>query len=251
MGGAVSAAEALGRGDMGAALMFAAGSVVSMSRGTSVCGKGMFVANLQRGMHVVQGIADLEQADALFASGDIIGGLLGLASAGVNAWRFGQACFAGHMKIMARGAWGCGWRRIDQITTDDEVLSRDESKRNGPLVWKKVEEVFERFAPIDHLHAGGQVIATTGEHPFHEYTRGWTAVNTLESGDQLATMAGDWASVEEVYETGEFAKVYNLRVADFHTYFVGDVAWGFGVWAHNAYKLTDEQKDAYAGPART
>ena len=28
--------------------------------------------------------------------------------------------------------------------------------------------------------------------------------------------------------------VYNLRVADWHTYFVGCDEWGFSVWAHNA-----------------
>jgi hypothetical protein len=28
--------------------------------------------------------------------------------------------------------------------------------------------------------------------------------------------------------------VYNLRVADFHTYFVGSSLWGFDVWVHNA-----------------
>jgi hypothetical protein len=29
--------------------------------------------------------------------------------------------------------------------------------------------------------------------------------------------------------------VYNLRVADHHTYFVGDDDWGWAAWAHNAY----------------
>jgi hypothetical protein len=29
--------------------------------------------------------------------------------------------------------------------------------------------------------------------------------------------------------------VYNLRIADHHTYFVGDDWRGFGTWAHNAY----------------
>ena len=28
--------------------------------------------------------------------------------------------------------------------------------------------------------------------------------------------------------------VYNLRIADYHTYFVGSRDWGFSVWAHNA-----------------
>jgi hypothetical protein len=31
--------------------------------------------------------------------------------------------------------------------------------------------------------------------------------------------------------------VYNLRVAEDHTYFVGEAAWGFSVWVHNAYDV--------------
>ena len=30
-----------------------------------------------------------------------------------------------------------------------------------------------------------------------------------------------------------FATVYNFRVAEWHTYFVGAIEWGFSVWAHN------------------
>jgi hypothetical protein len=40
--------------------------------------------------------------------------------------------------------------------------------------------------------------------------------------------------VQEVFNNGEVTTVYNLRVADYHTYFVGSMAWGFSVWAHNA-----------------
>ena len=47
-------------------------------------------------------------------------------------------------------------------------------------------------------------------------------------------LGGEWLPVEEVEDTGRFAKVYNFRVADWHTYFVGDSSWGFSVWAHNA-----------------
>src|SRR5581483_3096131 len=35
--------------------------------------------------------------------------------------------------------------------------------------------------------------------------------------------------------------VYNLRVADYHTYFVGAPEWGFAVWAHNEYSRGVEQ----------
>jgi hypothetical protein len=38
--------------------------------------------------------------------------------------------------------------------------------------------------------------------------------------------------------------VYNCRVAEYHTYFVGDATWGWSVWAHNA--CTIEQARAAA-----
>jgi hypothetical protein len=41
-------------------------------------------------------------------------------------------------------------------------------------------------------------------------------------------------TVEAVTDLHEVATVYNLRVAEYHTYFVGSRAWGFSVWAHNA-----------------
>ena len=40
--------------------------------------------------------------------------------------------------------------------------------------------------------------------------------------------------VEEAFDTGEWEVAYNLRVADHHTYFVGEEHWGFAAWAHNA-----------------
>lgn len=41
--------------------------------------------------------------------------------------------------------------------------------------------------------------------------------------------------VEEVIATDRHETVYNVRVAEDHTYFVGDEDWGFSVWVHNAY----------------
>lgn len=36
-----------------------------------------------------------------------------------------------------------------------------------------------------HLHVGGQVIRTTGEHPFFAYNKGWVNANQLALGDYL------------------------------------------------------------------
>jgi len=78
------------------------------------------------------------------------------------------------------------------------------------------------------------LIRTTPEHPFFVHNKGWTAAGALVAGDWISTATG-WVPVEEVYDTGEYETVYNLRVADHHTYFVGEEAWGFAVWAHNVY----------------
>jgi hypothetical protein len=114
------------------------------------------------------------------------------------------------------------------------VWARDESNPAAPVGLKVIEEVFVRTAQIIHLHVGGQVIKTTSEHPFYVYNKGWTRAGDLKPGDRLSSHDGQWVAVEEVFDTGEYATVYNLRVADWHTYFVGDEAWGFSLWAHNA-----------------
>ena len=44
-----------------------------------------------------------------------------------------------------------------------------------------------------------------------------------------------WVILERARDTGEYQCVYNLRVADYNTYFVGSGAWNFSVWAHNSY----------------
>jgi hypothetical protein len=113
------------------------------------------------------------------------------------------------------------------------VLSRDESDPAGVPVWKAVEARFERTGCILHLHVSGEVIRTTPEHPFYVEGEGWKQAGALAAGDRLATLSGEWVAVEEAFDTQEWATVYNLRVADYHTYFVGDEHWGWAAWAHN------------------
>ena len=77
------------------------------------------------------------------------------------------------------------------------------------------------------------VIRTTAEHPFYVDGRGWVTCNELRLGDRLLTEDGTTQVVNDLLDSGEWETVYNLRIADFHTYFVGGEDWGFGVWAHN------------------
>ncbi len=49
----------------------------------------------------------------------------------------------------------------------------------------------------------------------------------------LLSHDGQQRAVQGVSAVDSVETVYNLRVADYHTYFVGCDEWGFSVWAHN------------------
>jgi hypothetical protein len=75
---------------------------------------------------------------------------------------------------------------------------------------------------------------TTAEHPFFSVERGWVKVQELAVGETLVGQDGQWTNVASVRNTNEWRTVYNVTVAEHHTYFVGKDEWGFSVWVHNA-----------------
>ena len=79
---------------------------------------------------------------------------------------------------------------VEEFAVGDLIYSRDEWNADAPVEVKLVEEVFVRYAGILALHAGGQVIRTTGEHPFYVKGNGWTACNCLNVGDMIRTDDG-------------------------------------------------------------
>jgi hypothetical protein len=117
------------------------------------------------------------------------------------------------------------------------LASRAEHDPYGVISYKLIEEMFIRFGRVLHLHlADGQTIRTTPEHPFWVQGEGWLPADLLQPGDALATLGGEWITVAEAFDTGEYETVYNCRVAEWHTYFVGGEEYVTAVWAHNAYK---------------
>jgi Pretoxin HINT domain len=142
----------------------------------------------------------------------------------------GKACFAAGTCLLTP----TGFKPIEDFKEGDKILSRSEFDPNGMVESKEVQEVFVGTGKIVHLHVNGQVIKTTGEHPFFAKDKGWVTATQLEVADLLVGDDGQWVAVEEVFDTGEWVRVYNLRIADHHTYFVTGEGWGFSVWAHNA-----------------
>ncbi len=105
----------------------------------------------------------------------------------------------------------------------------------GEATPRVVEEVFVRFGAVWRLGVGGRDVFTTPEHPFFEAAKGWVPCQELAAGDRLLCRDGSWVAVGAVEDTGRWETVYNFRIAEDHTYFVGCPEWGFGVWAHNIY----------------
>ncbi|MBY0457991.1 MAG: HINT domain-containing protein, partial [Gemmataceae bacterium] len=150
-----------------------------------------------------------------------------------TCYAVGVGCFAAGTRLWTPN--GC--RPIEDIRPGEVVFARSENDVDGPVEAKVVEAAFVRIGCIRHLHVvGGQVIRTTPEHPFWAAGRGWTPAGALDVGDEVRT-AGGWSRIEDVLDTGEWERVYNLRVADYHTYFVADNCDADAVWAHNAYQV--------------
>jgi hypothetical protein len=127
------------------------------------------------------------------------------------------------------------------VKRGDLILSRPESDPEGAIQAMEVLEAFVRTGKILVLRLRGQAIRTTAEHPFWVKDRGWLPAGELREGDLLSSHDGQWVAVEEVEDTGEYETVYNLRVAEYHTYFVGSPEWGFSVWAHNTCRIPHER----------
>ena len=138
----------------------------------------------------------------------------------------GQTCFAAGTPLLTPD----GSKPIEQFQLGDWILSRDENNVNGPVECKRVEEVFRRTANLWRVRVSGrEIVATTGEHPFYVLRKGWCCTSELMPGDRLASHNEVTGVVEKVVETGEVANVYNLRIADYHSYFVCERGWGFWV----------------------
>ena len=121
----------------------------------------------------IQAVGGLVNAGENLSQGNFIAAGFDLLGVAGNVSQLGQSCFTGETKLMARSAWREGWRRIDEIKVGDEVLSRHEDEPEGPLAWKRVEEVFERYGFVVDFYVGEQVIRTTTEHPFYVRGKGW------------------------------------------------------------------------------
>jgi hypothetical protein len=130
------------------------------------------------------------------------------------------SCFRGSTPIWTN----TGPRAIEEIHPGDRILSQNIS--TGELAYKLVEQVTKRNpTPMVKITVGSEEIVATLGHPFWVNGKRWVMAKHLQTGCALHTISGPRTidNVEEIPAAQEWYEFsYNLQVADFHTYFVGE-----------------------------
>jgi hypothetical protein len=133
-------------------------------------------------------------------------------------------------------------QNIEMLSADDWIASKDQRCPFAAPALRKVEEVFIR--KVDALQiltlrsSNGQLhtIHTTREHPFYIDAEGWLRSAILRTGDEVIEADGSVSTViDSRWESRpEGILVYNLRIAEFHTYFIrAEGSTAEPVWVHN------------------
>lgn len=110
-------------------------------------------------------------------------------------------------------------------TFEWEMWSSRFNEAEGSTVRSVVSNVFVSQAQtlieleVDDGPGAVRVVGTP-THPFWVVGRGWTEMAAIREGDWLRRVDGVGVSVVAVSSRSEGATVYNLEVADTHTYFV-------------------------------
>ncbi len=159
-------------------------------------------------------------------NGDWISVITGTVHLIVSLLALSDNCFTGDTLVATEN----GQKRIEEIEVGEKVWSFDIN--TGKTELKEVTTVFvHECDEILHLYTTADDIDTTTNHPFYVIGKGWVAAGDLNKGDELYLESGDIAIVtgSEFERFGKPIRVYNLEVADSHTYFVGDN----GILIHN------------------
>ena len=187
----------------------------------------------------------------LGASGAIRGGFSAARQELGMARRLGNCFVAGTPVQMANGTT----RPIEQVKVGDFVKSRN--PKTGQVEAKRVDRTYVRVAPqvqtltfADVATHQTQAFTCTPEHPFLVDGRGFVRAEDLGIGTSIVTHAGPALTLSAVVQGAPVGlasgtglalggqahpagiTVYNLRVEDDHTYFVGTLSGGTCV--HNA-----------------
>ena len=125
-----------------------------------------------------------------------------------------HSCFGAGTPVMTR----TGARPIEDLRVGDQVLAQSPS--DGELYFRPILAVFHNKPTATlRVEFEGETIVATGIHRFWKSGQGWAMARDLRPGDRVRTLGGD-AEVKAV-DRDDVRPVFNLEVADGHSFFVG------------------------------
>lgn len=173
---------------------------------------------------IKSGVAELEAGNIATGVFDILTSLIPLFEEADS--KGASNCFVAGTKILTTE----GEKNIEDIQVGDWVVS-DDPNTPGEIEAKQVTDTFIRqTSGLVDLYVDGEVISTTGEHPFWTPDKGWVEAKDLEVGSFLQTEDGRIIDVDKIEKREGQFQVYNFRVEGFHTYFISDL----DILVHNA-----------------
>ena len=108
---------------------------------------------------------------------------------------------------------------VEMIEVGDRVLSKN--IETGELAYKPVlHTTLREAAPVKKLMIDEQSIVASDGHHFWISGKGWVKTHELKVGEPIHTVTGT-SRLQGLETEPRPESVYNLVVADFHTYFVG------------------------------
>jgi hypothetical protein len=164
------------------------------------------------------------------------GGALGWGAGAVARRAVGYAAPRASAWISRVARAGCSFSADTPVTTaegqvpiaeveiGDLVLAYNEAL--GTTGSYTVTDVLVHADPIiTYLTLGGEEIEATPEHPFYTEEHGWVPAGELWVGAQVRQAGGTYGVVQSVLLVQQPQMMYNLSVAQAHTFFVGDGQW--------------------------
>lgn len=119
---------------------------------------------------------------------------------------------------------------IGEVLIGDRVWSYDVA--SDAEVWNEVVHLIEGNQEYELYNirlSNGESFETTGGHPIFTENAGWKKAAELAIDDIIVLRESGRATVQSVEVLTRHEKVYNLTVANAHTFFVG----GIGLLVHN------------------
>ena len=216
--------------DIGGLFTGGAGNVASSTiKGARIAGTGIKAASKTTNVVTKVAKAALTAGGKLLTKASAKAAAKALAKKADDiAIKYGKvcvfACFPAGTPIHTQQ----GIRKIEQIREGDLVWSEHET--SGQISLKKViATIRKEIDTTVQIELEGETIETTAEHPF--YTQeGWKDAADLTEQDHIQTKNKKWYRVKGQNFLYTKKKVYNFEVEDWHTYFVGKLAW----LVHNA-----------------